>query len=66
MCGVGFAVEVVVLYAGVLHKIKSTQSLWVLSLSFAVLQMCVCGAWTHVVCIRKASLSVFSGAVVLS
>ena len=27
--------------------------------------MCVCGAWTHVVCIHKASLSIFSGVVVL-
>ena len=32
------------------------QCLWVLSLSFAVLQMCVCvcGVWTDIVCKHKA------------
>ena len=50
--------------------------LWVLSLSFAILQMCVCGARTHIVRIHKAHFpyspylawvsSLHSGVVVLS
>ena len=35
--------------------------LWVLSLSFAVLQMCLCGARTHIVHIHKLTFRIHRG-----
>ena len=41
-------------FMGTKWSCRCSQCLWAFSLSFAVLQMCVRGAWTNVVCIHKA------------
>ena len=65
VCGVGFAVKVVLCYCfaqklKLVSQVMGVYSVFVgLVTRLAVLQMCVCGAWTHV-CIKKAHSSVFT------